>query len=147
MGAGKGVVTTRGVVARGPRPVATFVLGLDVADRPWPLGTLVPGLAVPGRPRPLGTLVLGLAVPGRPQPLGAPMLGLAVPGRPRPLPALLLGLAVSRKARVSVLTDAALVLGVAVAADSVSWPLFGWPSAAGPPPSPATLFRTRRTWL
>ena len=131
MGAGKGVVTTRGVVARGPQPVAAFVLGLDVADRP----------------RPLGTLVLGLAVPGRPQPLGAPVLGLAVPGRPRPLPALLLGLAVSRKARVSVLTDAALVLGVAVAADSVSWPLFGWPSAARPPPSPATLFRTRRTWL
>ena len=131
MGAGKGVVTTRGVVARGPQPVAAFVIGLDVADRP----------------RPLGTLVLGLAVPGRPQPLGAPVLGLAVPGRPRPLPALLLGLAVSRKARVSVLTDVALVLGVAVAADSVSWPLFGWPSAAGPPPSPATLFRTRQTWL
>ena len=89
--------------------------------------------------------MLGLVVPSRPRPLGAPVLGLTVAGRPWPLPALLLGLAVSRKARVGVLTGAALVLGVAVAADSVSWPLFGWPSAAGPPPSPATLFQTRRT--
>ena len=58
--------------------------------------------------------MLGLAVPDRPRPRGAPVLGLAVAGRPRPLPALLLGLAVSCKARVGVLTGAALVLGVAV---------------------------------
>ena len=96
------------------------------------------GLDIVGRPRPLGALVLGLAVPDRPRPLSAPVLGLAVAGRPRPLPALLLGLAVSRKAGVGVLTGAALVLGVAVVVDSVSWPLFGWPSTAGPPPSPAT---------
>ena len=83
------------------------------------------GLAVPDQPRPLGALVLGLVVPDRSWPLGAPVLGLAVAGRPRPLPALLLGLAVSRKARVGVLTSAALVLGVAVVEDSVSWPLFG----------------------
>ena len=96
MGASKeGVVTTRGFVAREPRPVAALVLGLAVA----------------GRPRPLSTL----------------MLGLAVPGQPRPLPA--------------------LVLGLAIAAESVSCPLIVWPSAARPPPSPTTLFRTRRTWL
>ena len=77
------------------------------------------GLDVVGRPRPLGALVLGLAVPDRPRPLGAPMLGLVVAGQPRPLSALLLGLAVSRKAGVGVLTGAALVLRVAVAADSV----------------------------
>ena len=82
--------------------------------------------------------MLGLAVPDQPRPLGALVLGLAVAGRPRPLPTLLLGLTVSRKAGVGVLTSAALVLGVAVAADSVSWPLFGWPTAAGPPPTPAT---------
>ena len=82
------------------------------------------GLDVVGRPRPLGALVLGLAVPDRPRPLGATMLGLAVAGRPRPLPALLLGLAVSRKAQVGVLTGAALVLGVAIATNSMSWPLF-----------------------
>ena len=91
MGAGKeGVVTTRGVVAHRPQPVAA--------------------------------LVLGLAVAGRPQPLSALMLRLAVPGQPQPLPA--------------------LVLGFAIAAESVSCPLIAWPSAARPPPSPATLFRT-----
>ena len=63
--------------------------------------------------------MLGLAVPDRPRPLSAAMLGLAVASRPRPLPALLLGLAVSCKVGVGVLTGAALVLGVAVAADSV----------------------------
>ena len=77
------------------------------------------GLDVVGRPRPLGALVLGLAVPDRPRPLGATMLGLAVAGRPQPLPALILGLAVSCKAGVGVLTGAALLLRVAVAADSV----------------------------
>ena len=63
--------------------------------------------------------MLGLAVPDRPRPLGAPVLGLAVAGRPRPLPALVLGLAVSCKAGVGVLTGAALLLRVAVAADSM----------------------------
>ena len=77
------------------------------------------GLDVVGRPRPLGALVLGLAVPDRPRPLGATMLGLAVAGRPRPLPALVLGLAVSCKAGVGVLTGVALLLRVAVVADSV----------------------------
>ena len=91
--------------------------------------------------------MLGLAVLGRPRPLGALVLGLVVVGRPRPLPALVLGLVVARRPRVSVLTGAALVLEVAVAVDSVSCPLFAWPSAAGPPPSPATLFRTPQTWL
>ena len=63
MGASKeGVVTTRGVVACGPWPVAAFVLGLDVVGRPRPLGALVLGLAVAGRPRPLPVLQLGLAV-------------------------------------------------------------------------------------
>ena len=77
------------------------------------------GLAIPNRPRPLGALVFGLAIPDRPRPLGAPVLGLAVAGRPQPLSALLLGLVASRKARVGVLTGAALVLGVAVVEDSV----------------------------
>ena len=77
------------------------------------------GLDVVGRPRPLGALVLGLAVPDRPRPLGATMLGLAVAGRPQPLPALILGLAVSCKAGVGVLTGVALLLRVAVVADSV----------------------------
>ena len=77
------------------------------------------GLDVVGRPQPLGALVLGLAIPDRPRPLGGTMLGLAVAGRPRPLPALVLGLAVSCKAGVGVLTGAALLLRVAVAADSV----------------------------
>ena len=95
------------------------------------------GLDVVGRPRPLGALMLGLAVPDQPRPLGAPVLGLAVASRPQPLSTLLLGLTVSCKVGVSVLTGGALVLGVAVVADSVSWPLFGWSSAAGPPPSPA----------
>ena len=63
MGASKeGVVTTSGVVARGPRPVAALVLGLIVVGQPWPLGALVLGLAVPGQPQPLGAPVLGLAV-------------------------------------------------------------------------------------
>ena len=132
MGVGKeGVVTTQGVVACGPRPVAALMLGLAVAGRPWPLGALVLGLAVPSRPRPLSALVLRLAVAGRPQ----------------PLPTLVLGLAIACKPWVGVLTGAALVLGVAVAADSVSCPLFAWPSAAKPPPSPTTLFRTYQTWL
>ena len=96
------------------------------------------GLDVIGRPRPLGALVLGLAVLDRPWPLGALVLGLAVAGQPRPLLTLLLRLAISHKAGVDVFTGAALVLGVAVVADSVSWQLFGWPSAAGPPPSPTT---------
>ena len=109
MGASKeGVVTTRGVVACGPWPVAAFVLGLDVAGRPWPLGALV----------------LGLAIPGQPRPLGAPVLGLAVAGRPRPLPVLQLGLAVSRRAQVGVLMGVVLVLGVAIATNSMTWPLF-----------------------
>ena len=82
--------------------------------------------------------MLGLDVASRPRPLGALVLGLAVADRPRPLLTLLLGLAVSRKARVGVLTGAALMLGVAAAADSVLWPLFGWPSVAGPPSSLAT---------
>ena len=77
------------------------------------------GLAVPNRPRPLGALMFGLAIPDRPRPLGAPVLGLAVAGQPWPLPTLLLGLVVSRKARVGILTSAALVLGVAVVEDSV----------------------------
>ena len=89
--------------------------------------------------------MLGLVIPSRPRPLGALVLGLAIAGQPRPLPALVLGLAVSRQPQVSVLTGAAFVLGVAVVADSVSCPLFAWSSTAGPPPSPTTLFRTRRT--
>ena len=63
--------------------------------------------------------MLGLDVPDQPRPLGATMLGLAVAGRPRPLLALVLGLAVSCKEGVGVLTSAALLLRVAVAADSV----------------------------
>ena len=47
----------------------------------------------------------------------------------------------------NVLTSAALVLRVAVAVDSMSCLLFACPSAAGPPPSLATLFRTCQTWL
>ena len=99
------------------------------------------------RPRPLVALVLGLVVAGQPQPIAALVLGLAVAGRPRPLAALVLGLAVALQLRVGVLTGATLVLGVAVAADSMSCPLFACPSAARPQPSPTTLFRTRWTWL
>ena len=116
MGAGiSGLVTTRGVVAR--------------------------------RPQPLAALVLGLVVAGRPRPLVAPVLGLAIAGRPRPLAALVVRLAVAHRPWVGVITGVALVLGVAVAVDSVSCPLFACPFVAGPPPSPATLFRMRRTWL
>ena len=103
------------------------------------------GLAVLDRPQPLGAPVLGLAVAGRPRPLA--ILVLAVASQPRPLAVFVLELAVARQPRVSVLTSVALVLGVAVAANSVSCPLFAWPFATGPPPSPATLFRTRQTWL
>ena len=84
--------------------------------------------------------MLGLAVAVRPRPLAAVGLGLAVAGRPRPLAVLVLGLAVSRRARVGVVMGAALVLGPVVVADSVL-------VAAGSPPSPATLYRMRRTWL
>ena len=79
----------------------------------------------------------------RPQPLAALVLGLAVAGRPRPLVAPVLRLAIAHRPRVNVLIGAALVLGVAVAVDLVLCPLFACPFAAGPPPSPATLFRTR----
>ena len=41
-----GLVTTRRVVARQPRPLAALVLGLTVACQPRPLATLVLGLAV-----------------------------------------------------------------------------------------------------
>ena len=51
MGAGiLGLVTTRGVVARQPRPLTALVLGLTVAGRPWPLAMLVLGLVVARRP-------------------------------------------------------------------------------------------------
>ena len=66
------------------------------------------------------------------------MLGLAVAGRPRPFAAPGLGLAVTRRPWVSVLTGATLVLRVVVVVDSVSFPLFAYPSVAGPPPSPTT---------
>ena len=116
MGAGiSRLVTTRGIVARRPRPLLVFVLGLAIASRPRPIAAFVLGLAIANRLRPLVVLVLRLAVARRPQ--------------------------------VGVLTGVALVLGVAVAIDSVSCPLFACPSAAGPPPSPTTLFRMRRTWL
>ncbi|KAM3708444.1 hypothetical protein ACJW31_02G097100 [Castanea mollissima] len=101
-------------------------------------GLLTTRAVVAHRPRLLAALVLRLAVAGRPRPLAVVVLGLAVAGPPRPLDAV---------ARVGVLTGAVLVLGVAVAADSVSCPLFASPFAAGPPPSPARSFRTRRTWL
>ena len=60
---------------------------------------------------------------------------------------LVLGLAIAHRPRLGVLRGAALVLGVAIAADSVSCPLFAYPFATGPPPSPAIAFRMRRTWL
>ena len=59
----------------------------------------------------------------------------------------MLGLVVARRPQLDVLRGAALVLGVAIAADSVSCPLFAYPFATGPPPSPAIAFRMRRTWL
>ena len=89
--------------------------------------------------------MLGLAIAGRPRPLAAFVLGLAIANRLQPLAVLVLRLAVARRPRVGVLTGVALVLGVAVAADSVSCPLFAYPSVTGPPPSPTTLFRMRRT--
>ena len=99
------------------------------------------------RPQPLLALVLRLAVAGQPRPLAALVLGLAITGQPQPLAALVLGLVVARRPWVGVLTGAALVLRVAIAADSVSCLLFACLSVAGPPPSLAILFRTRRTWL
>ena len=75
------------------------------------------------------------------------VLGLAMAGRPWPLATLVLRLAIAHLPRVNVLRGAVLVLGVAVATDSVSCPLFACPFVAGPPPSRATLFRTRQTWL
>ena len=132
MGAGiSGLLTTRGVVAR----------------RPEPLSALVLGLAVVGLPRPLATLLLRLAVAAIPRPLVALVLGLAIAGRPRPLAALVLGLAIARWPRVRVLIGTALVLGLAVAVGSASCPLFACSFAAGPPPRPATPFRTRQIWL
>ena len=99
------------------------------------------------RPRPRDTLMLGLAVAGQPRPLAALMLGLTVASQPRPLAVLMLELAVARRPWVGVLTGATIVLGVTIAADSVSCPLFASPFAAGPPPSPATLFSTHQIWL
>ena len=99
------------------------------------------------QPQPRAALMLRLAIAGRPRPLVVPVLGLAVAGRPRPLAALVLRLAIAHRPRVDVLIGAALVLGVAIATDLVSCPLFACPFAAGPPLSPATLFRTRQTWL
>ena len=47
MGAGiSGLVTTQGVVARRPLPLAALVLGLAVAGRPRPLAAFVLELAV-----------------------------------------------------------------------------------------------------
>ena len=111
------------------------------------LGLVTTSGVVARRPRPLAALVLGLAIAHRPRPLAMLMLGLAIAHRPRPLLTLVLGLAVARRPRVDVLTGATLVLGVAIAADSVSCPLFACLFAARPPPSPTTLFRTRLTWL
>nr|POE52846.1 hypothetical protein CFP56_72840 [Quercus suber] len=105
------------------------------------------GLAVAGRPRPLAIVGLGLAVAGQPRPLTVLVLGLVVASRPQPLAALLLGLAVSHRPRVDVVTGAALVLGVVVAADLVTVRLFAYLVAATSPPSPATLYRMRRIWL
>ena len=52
MGASKEeVVTTRGVVARKPRPLAALVLRLAVAGRPQALAALGLGFAVARRPR------------------------------------------------------------------------------------------------
>ena len=79
-----------------------------------------------------------------PQPLATLVLGLVVESRPWPPAVLVLGLAVARWPWVGVLTSVALVLGLAVATGSVSCPLFAYPFAARPPPSPATLFRTHR---
>ena len=63
------------------------------------------------------------------------VLGLAMAGRPQPLAALVLRLAIAHLPRVNVLRGAMLVLGVAVATNSVSCPLFACPFVAGPPPS------------
>nr|POE98836.1 hypothetical protein CFP56_56119 [Quercus suber] len=94
-----------------------------------------------------GLLTTRGVVARRPQPLAAVVLGLALVGRPWPLAALVIGLAIARRPRVGVLRGVALVLGVVVAADSVSCPLFAYPFAAGSPPSPTTLCKTRWTWL
>ena len=59
----------------------------------------------------------------------------------------MLGLAVARRPRLGVLRGVMLMLGVAIAADLVSCPLFAYPFSVGPPPSPTIAFRTRRTWL
>ena len=83
--------------------------------------------------------------------MGAGISGLVtiqgvVARQPRPLDTLVLGLAVACQPRLGVLRGATLVLGLAVAVDSVSCPLFSCPFAVGPPPSPTTAFRTRWTW-
>ena len=100
----------------------------------------------------MGASISGLVttqevVTRRPRPLTALVLGLAVAHQPQPLPTLGLGLAIACQPRLGALRGAALVLGVAVAADSISCPLFACPFAAGPPPSPTMAFRTCRTWL
>ena len=94
-----------------------------------------------------GLVTTQRVVTRQPRPLAALVLGRAIAGRPQPLAALVLRLVVACRPWVDVLTGAALVLGVAVAADSVSCPLFVCPFTARPPPSPAALFRTCRTWL
>ena len=111
------------------------------------LGLVTTSGVVACRPRPLAALVLGLAIAHRPRPLAMLMLGLAIAHRPRPLLTLVLGLAVARRPRLGVLRGVALVLGVAVATNLVSCPLFACPFAAGPPPSPTMAFRTHHTWL
>ena len=59
---------------------------------------------------------------------------------------LMLGLAIARQPWL-LLTGAALVLGLAIAIDSVSCPLFAYPFAAGTWPSSSTAFRTSRSCM
>ena len=64
MGAGiSGLVTTRGVVTRRPRPLTTLVLRLAIARWPWPLAVLGLGFTVAHQPR-LGVRRVAVLVHG-----------------------------------------------------------------------------------
>ena len=84
--------------------------------------------------------------------MGASTSGLVttqavVARRPQPLAVLGLRLVVARQPQLGVIKDDVLVLGVVIAANSVSCPLFACPFVVATQPSSSMAFRTSRTCL